>query len=168
MEPRQRLTFAGIAALIAVVAVVLLVAAGGSDDDQPPASAQNPTTDTGSETTPAPTQAPGGAEAEAEPGDATATPTATARPRPSIPVVRVRGGEPVGGVKEIEVQQGQRLRFRVVADAGDEVHLHGYDVERPVGPGQDARFNVKATITGIFEAELHGSGEPIARIRVDP
>jgi len=161
MEPRQRLTFAAIAAVIAVVAVVLLVASGGSDDSNRTASSQNPTTDTGSETTPAPTQDSGGAEAEP-------TATATAKPKPQVTVVRVRNAEPVGGVKEIEVKQGERIRFRVKSDVADEVHFHGYDVSEDVAPGQDANFNVKATITGIFEAELEDRGTQIASIRVDP
>jgi hypothetical protein len=161
MEPRQRLTFAAIAAVIAVVAVVLLVASGGSDDSNGTASSQNPTTDTGSETTPAPTQDSGGAEAEP-------TATATAKPKPRVTVVRVRNAEPVGGVKEIEVKQGERIRFRVKSDVADEVHFHGYDVSEDVAPGQDANFDVKATITGIFEAELEDRGTQIASIRVDP
>jgi len=161
MEPRQRLTFAAIAAVIAVVAVVLLVASGGSDDSNRTASSQNPTTDTGSETTPAPTQDSGGAEAEP-------TATATAKPKPQVTVVRVRNAEPVGGVKEIEVKQGERIRFRVKSDVADEVHFHGYDVSEDVAPGQDANFDVKATITGIFEAELEDRGTQIASIRVDP
>ena len=161
MEPRQRLTFAAIAAIIAVVAVVLLVAGGGSDDSNRTASSQNPTTDTGSETTPAPTQDSGGAEAEP-------TATATAKPKPQVTVVRVRNAEPVGGVKEIEVKQGERIRFRVKSDVADEVHFHGYDVSEDVAPGQDANFDVKATITGIFEAELEDRGTQIASIRVDP
>jgi len=165
MEPRQRLTFAAIAAVIAVVAVVLLVASGGSDDSNRTASSQNPTTDTGSETTPAPTQDSGGAEAEPT---ETATPTATAKPKPQVTVVRVRNAEPVGGVKEIEVKQGERIRFRVKSDVADEVHFHGYDVSEDVAPGQDANFDVKATITGIFEAELEDRGTQIASIRVDP
>ena len=163
MEPRQRLTFAAIAAVIAVVAVVLLVASGGSDDSNTTAGSQKPTTDTGSQTTPAPTQDSGGAEAEPA-----QTPTATAKPKPKVTVIRVRDAEPVGGIKAIEVKQGEQIRFKVKSDVADEVHFHGYDVSEDVAPGQDANFNVKATITGIFEAELEDRGTQIASIRVDP
>jgi hypothetical protein len=87
---------------------------------------------------------------------------------PAVPVVRVRDGEPVGGVQELEVATGDRIRFLVVADADDEVHLHGYDIEKAVGPGRPATFNLKATAEGRFEVELHGTGTQIAQVDVTP
>lgn len=113
---------------------------------------------------------------------ATATATATAttptgattaasapEPEPETFTVRVRGGQPVGGVQTISAQRGDDIRIRVTADAPEEVHLHGYDVERPVGPGQPAIFEIDdANLEGIFEIELHGSAVQIANLRVAP
>jgi hypothetical protein len=45
--------------------------------------------------------------------------------------------------------------------------VHGYDLEKEVGP-EPVRVSFPATITGIFEIELHGTGEQIAELRVDP
>lgn len=87
---------------------------------------------------------------------------------PKVPLIRVRGGRPVGGVRELEVRQGATIRFAVVADVEEEVHLHAYDVARPVGPGRAARFSVPATIAGIFEVELEHSGVQIAKVTVAP
>ena len=93
--------------------------------------------------------------------------TTAAEPRPPVPTVRVRNGKPVGGVKKIDVDEGDRIRFRVTDDSAGEVHLHGYDVEKEVGPGNPASFNVKATITGRFEVELHPATQ-VAEVTVNP
>ena len=100
---------------------------------------------------------------------ATAPPTTTtvAKPKPSVPTISVKGGEPVGGVRKIEVSEGEQIRFRVTDDADSTVHLHGYDVEKEVGPGNPASFNVKATITGRFEVELHPATQ-VAEVTVNP
>lgn len=99
---------------------------------------------------------------------ATTATTATA-PEPELITVRVRGGEPVGGVQTISARRGDDIRIRVTADAPEEVHLHGYDIEQPVGPGEPALFEIDdANLEGIFEIELHGSGVQIANLRVSP
>ena len=97
-----------------------------------------------------------------------ATEATTAKPEPQVATIRVKGGQPVGGVRKLTFREGERIRFRVTDDAGDEVHLHGYDVEKPVGPGEAANFSVPATITGRFEVELHNSATPIAEVSVEP
>jgi hypothetical protein len=80
----------------------------------------------------------------------------------------VKGGEPVGGVEEIEIENGDRAMIDVTADAADHAHLHGYDIEKDVGPGQTAKFRFKADLEGVYELELHDSGAQIAEIRVNP
>jgi hypothetical protein len=152
-------------ALLAVGAVVVLgvafaVVQPGDDDDAPTtpseaaATANAPATTASVDTTPAAT-----------------TPTATAPaapPQPAATRITVRGGEPVGGAKTIEVERGDRIRFTVSSDQSDEVHVHGYDLERPVAPGAPARFSFTADADGIFEVELHGSGARIASLEVQP
>jgi hypothetical protein len=98
-------------------------------------------------------------------------PTATApaaTPEPAATRIRVRDGQPVGGVQTIEVEKGDRIRFTVSSDQSDEVHVHGYDLERPVGPDAPARFSFTADADGIFEVELHGGGAQIASLEVQP
>ncbi|MGK2937761.1 MAG: hypothetical protein ACSLFR_08155 [Solirubrobacteraceae bacterium] len=87
---------------------------------------------------------------------------------PETFTISVQGGQPVGGVEEIKVQRGDEIRIRVTADAPEEVHLHGYDVEKPVGPGEPAVFNLDANLEGIFEIELHGSAVEIGSLEVSP
>ena len=97
-----------------------------------------------------------------------ATTTEAAKPRPKVATIRISGGEPVDGVRKLTFKEGGTIRFRVTDEAEDEVHLHGYDVEKPVGPGKAASFSVPATITGRFEVELHDSATPIAEVTVEP
>ncbi len=45
-----------------------------------------------------------------------------------MPTIVIQNGEPVGGMLEIDVNEGEQVRFRVRSDVGDEVHVHGYDI----------------------------------------
>ena len=111
-------------------------------------------------------------EATPEP-DATQEPAATEEPEPTptpdpVPKIVVKGGEPVGGVEELEFTECERIRFTVVSDVADHVHVHGYDLMKDVSAGGQATFSFKATITGIFEAELEDRGVQVVSLRVDP
>ena len=61
----------------------------------------------------------------------------------------------------------------VSADAPDDIHLHGYDIEKQVAPGQPARFRFRADVEGIFEIESHvaedaGKDPLIGKLTVEP
>ena len=84
------------------------------------------------------------------------------------PVVVVKNGKPVGGIRTLTYNKGDRIRFKVDSDVSDEVHLHGYDVMKDVKAGGSVSFDVPATIEGVFEAELEGRKEQIAEITVNP
>jgi len=102
-------------------------------------------------------------------GGTTQEPDRAPKPEgPKVPVIEIQGGEPVGGVAELEFEQGEEIRFVVRSDVADHVHLHGYDVFEDVEAGGEARFSVPATIEGVFEAELEDRGVPIAEITVNP
>ena len=88
----------------------------------------------------------------------------------AIPVIRLRGGEPAGGEQDIEVTSGDQIRFKVTSDIDGEVHVHGYDVEKPIKAGGSVSFDFPADLEGAFEIELHhGGGEnEIAGLKVEP
>jgi len=146
MGSRQRFTFLGIAVAIAVVAIVAL-ASGGSDDDSQPA-ASNPTADA----TATATERPGETE--------TVTPEPTAEPKP--PLVHP------GDEKRLRFSEGDTVQFRATSDIDDEIHVHGYDVEKEIPAGKTVTVAFKASITGIFEIESHETGQVFAQLRVDP
>lgn len=93
---------------------------------------------------------------------------AGAQTGPTVPTIVVRDGAPVGGVRELSFEAGERVRFDVRSDRADEIHVHGYDVERELPAGRSVRVDFPASIEGLFEAELHGSGEQIAELRIEP
>jgi hypothetical protein len=87
-----------------------------------------------------------------------------------VPTIHLQGGQPVGGVQDLEVNGGERLRFRVTSDIEGEVHVHGYDYEKPIKAGGSVSFDFPAKLEGGFEIELHhGGGEvTIADLKVEP
>jgi hypothetical protein len=85
-----------------------------------------------------------------------------------VPTIVIRNGEPVGGIKQLEYNAGDEIRFEVTSDVADEVHVHGYDLMQDVPAGGTVSFDFPAEIEGIFEAELEGRKEQIAEITVNP
>jgi FtsP/CotA-like multicopper oxidase with cupredoxin domain len=143
MSRVQRLTFLGIAVVIAVVAVIVL--ADSSEDSSPPPAADN-------------------ADATAT---ATATGTATATPTPTptpTPPPLLTGGK----VAKLKFTEGDTVRFRVRSDVPEEVHVHGYDIAKDLEANKTTTVSFTATITGIFEIEFEHAKQQIAELRVDP
>ena len=99
----------------------------------------------------------------------TTTPTTPNTPTPEpIIVITVKDGKPVGGIKEIEVKKGDHVRFEVVCDSKQEIHVHGYDISEDAAPGSPARFDFTATLEGVFEVELEASATQIVKLTVSP
>lgn len=86
----------------------------------------------------------------------------------AVPTVVVKGGEPVGGVRDLTYKAGDRIRFEVESDVGDEIHVHGYDLMKEVKAGGSVRFDFEAEIEGVFEAELENRGVQIVELTVNP
>ncbi len=149
MTRAQRLVPLALAALVALVAFVAL-GTGGGEEERAAAQATPAATPT---PTPAATREP----QELEPRS---TPEPTQRPQPPLLTQ--------GKQRDLTFTQGERVRFRVRADGPEEVHVHGYDIERPVPAGRTTTVAFDADVVGIFEVELHGSGEPLGRLRIEP
>jgi hypothetical protein len=159
MTRNQRIGLVAAAIVVAIVGFV--IANPGGDDESGSEAAQTSTEQSttgeatgGQETTPAETE-------PAEPTD------------PDVTRIRIRGGEVVGGAPDITATNGDIVRIVVSSDAPDDIHLHGYDIEKKAGPGQPARFRLRADIEGSFEIESHvaedaGREPVIARLNVEP
>ena len=149
MERGQRI---GLIVAAVVVAVVAFLVLSGGDDDEDSTTTQAETVETQPATT----------------GEPTATVPAP-KPEPEVTTIRVVGGEPEGGVQEIEASKGDTVRFEVrSADTSAEVHLHGYDVSKDLEAGGSVSFRIKADIEGVFEVELEETKTPIAELSVEP
>jgi New glue family protein len=144
---------------IAVLVVAYVLIQGGSDDGgdkaattaTPSTSATQPTTSTQSTESTTSTQSTSTAQEPAE---------------PTVPTVRVVDAKPQGGVKKLEFQKGDQIRFRVVSDTADEIHVHGYDLMKDVAKGGSVSFAFKGSIDGRFVVELEDHGEQIAELDV--
>jgi FtsP/CotA-like multicopper oxidase with cupredoxin domain len=158
MSRNQRIGLLVAAAVVAVVAIVIAVAGGGDDNgDQAAQTTQS--------TTPAQTDTTGGEGSQTE--------TTSAPAAPAVNRIRIKDGQVVGGVADIQVKKGDQVTIVVSANAPDDVHLHGYDIEKSVGPGKPATFKFTADIEGIFEIESHkaedeGRDPLLGKLTVEP
>jgi outer membrane lipoprotein SlyB len=150
----------GLATLCAVLVVAFALAGCGDDS----ASDEGATTETvatmpvETETTPTATT----------PADTTPTATTPAAPKPTTIAIRVVGGVPQGGIARPRLKKGDRAVIVVRADVGEEIHMHGYDLEKQVTPGKPVRLPFTATIPGRFEVELHPPDTLLAVVTVSP
>ncbi|MBJ7518513.1 MAG: hypothetical protein JHC84_02355 [Solirubrobacteraceae bacterium] len=71
-------------------------------------------------------------------------------------------------VTELEVEQGDTVRFRARSATDDEVHVHGYDQSRAAPAGKTIEMSFTATLEGIFEIEFENAGVEIAKLTVTP
>jgi hypothetical protein len=152
MSRNQRIGLLVAAGVVVVVAIVVAVAGGGSDDTSTAGGTSTTTTSTKTST-----------EQNHE----------TAPAEPAVHRIEIKGGKPVGGVQDIKVTKGDQVTIVVSADAEDDIHLHGYDIEKPVEPGKPATFKFTADIEGIFEIESHvaedAGREPLmGKLTVEP
>jgi hypothetical protein len=88
-----------------------------------------------------------------------------------VEVIKLANGAPVGGVRDLSYDKGERVRIRVTPEPGlEEVHIHGYEIERFPNGDKPLVFDFTADITGGFELEAHGaSGDVLlANIKVQP
>jgi FtsP/CotA-like multicopper oxidase with cupredoxin domain len=159
MSRNQRIGLLVAAAVVAVVAIVVAVASGGSDDNG----------DQAAQTTQGQTGTGGGGTDT----DANEQPHETVPPEPAVNQIRIRDGQVVGGPADIQVKKGDKVTIVVSANAPDDVHLHGYDIEKPVAPGKPATFKFTADIEGIFEIESHkaedeGRDPLLGKLTVEP
>jgi heme/copper-type cytochrome/quinol oxidase subunit 2 len=80
--------------------------------------------------------------------------------------VSIEGGEM--SPAEISVNEGDRVTLLVSSEEPMELHLHGYDVEQEIEPGQEAELRFEADLTGRFEIEDHESGRELGVLQVRP
>jgi hypothetical protein len=144
---------------IAVLVVAYVVIQGGSDDDGGKAATTSTPSASATQSTTSSTQSTQSTQS---------TSTAQEPAKPSVPTVRVVDAKPQGGVKKLEFKKGDQIRFRVVSDTADEIHVHGYDLMKDVAKGGSVSFAFKGSIDGRFVVELEGHGEQIAELDVAP
>jgi hypothetical protein len=84
-------------------------------------------------------------------------------------IVVDKAGHPVGGIRQLSYNKGEKILFKVKVPFAEEVHLHGYDVMKDVrAGGGSVTYDLPASIEGVFEAELEGHKEQIIEMTVNP
>lgn len=80
--------------------------------------------------------------------------------------VAIEGGamEP----SEVVVGEGDEVTLRVASNEMVELHVHGYDLEEEVEPGEPATLSFEAEETGRFGIEDHETGEELGALVVEP
>jgi uncharacterized cupredoxin-like copper-binding protein len=81
--------------------------------------------------------------------------------------VQVSGGQISGDTGRVPVTAGEHVTLVITSDAADQVHVHGYDLETELSPGQPAELTFDATIPGVFEVELHEAGTVLLSLQVE-
>jgi hypothetical protein len=147
--------------LLAVMVSAVALAGCGGDDT----AASDTTTAEPPVTTTAPTETETPTPGATTPGATTPKPT---KPKPTTVRIRVVGGVPQGGIARPKVKQGDRVVIVVRSDTGESVHMHGYDLEKPITPGRPVPLPLTATIPGRFEVELHHPDALLAVLTVTP
>jgi hypothetical protein len=147
-----------IGAVVVLIVAYLLIQGGGDDSSKDTAS--TPAATSGTASTPT-----SSTPTSSTPNSSTPTSSTAA---PSTPTVRVVNAKPQGGVQKLDFNKGDRIRFTVVSDTADEIHVHGYDLMKDVTKGGSVTFDFKGSIDGRFVVELEDHGEQIAELDVQP
>jgi hypothetical protein len=120
----------------AVLAALVMAACGSGDDDSTAGSGSTPV------------------------GATSGSPSASATPSSSPGVTNVEVAIAKGKVtpdpsRKVEVATGDPVHISVTSDHADEVHVHGYDIEKEVSAGGTVTIDFTADIPGQFEVEAH-------------
>ena len=69
---------------------------------------------------------------------------------------------------EISTEEGDQVTLLLTSDSLVEVHLHGYDLEEEVSPGEETVLSFEANLTGRFEIEDHETETELGALLVQP
>jgi len=78
-----------------------------------------------------------------------------------IPIV---GGRAPENMRFVRVKQGDVVKLRWSTDRVVILHLHGYDIERRIEPGQVTEMMFEARATGRFPVHAHATEPQSARL----
>jgi hypothetical protein len=106
------------------------------------------------------------AEEHTSAATSTSAPAPAPQPAGQRIEVQVTGGHAGGDTGRVPVASGEHVTLVITSDVADEVHVHGYDLEAELAPGQPTEIAFDATIPGVFEVELHEAGTLLLSLQV--
>ncbi|RZU15757.1 cupredoxin-like protein [Kribbella rubisoli] len=160
---RSTLTRGAATALLPTLGMLVLAGCGGGDSDSG-SSTPSPSAPASTPTSSLPTNTP-------TPGSPnTSSPSNTADPsgeQADVTIdVTVANGKVNPSGATIKAKAGQTVLVKVISDADEELHIHGYDKELELTPGKPASVKFTANMKGTFEIETHKSGKLVAKLVV--
>ena len=73
--------------------------------------------------------------------------------------VRIENRKVILPLDAIKITEQDVIELRWTSDESSKLHLHGYDLETQVRPGEPAVMVIKAHVTGRFPITSHGWGD---------
>lgn len=68
----------------------------------------------------------------------------------------------------VSVREGGRVTMSIRSDSEIELHIHGFDLEREVEPGETTDLSFEADLTGRFPMEDHETERELGVLVVEP
>jgi hypothetical protein len=90
----------------------------------------------------------------------------TENAKPDEITVAVRGGVVIPPTHRVPIAKGSQVQLMVTSDVDDEVHIHGYNIEKPVSAGETVTIDFTADQSGLFEVETHESNLQLLQLEV--
>jgi hypothetical protein len=108
---------------------------------------------TATSSTPTSGSSSGSSAASSSASGSTAAPSSAAAIRTLR--VTVSGKDVSPAPARVPLAQGERLRLVVTIDHADEIHVHGFEVEREATAGQPVTIDLTGGVPGLYEVETH-------------
>jgi hypothetical protein len=158
-------------ALAAVVALMLAGCGGGGSDTSGAASEEQTTSPSASAPGESPSDSPSESPSDDASDDSTDSPGDVETEDDAVEIeIEIENGRVTPSGKRVDVQVGERIRFKVDSDVADELHVHSTPEHTfAVQPGDDDKeFEFTLNQPGVVDVELHELGDVIVSIAARP
>lgn len=102
---------------------------------------------------------------------AAASTASPASPQPTAPQVRtiaikVIGRQVIPAPRRVDLRSGERLRLELTSDHDDQVHVHGFEIERDLPANTPVSVDLVGGAPGLYEVETHRPALRVLQIAV--
>ncbi len=80
--------------------------------------------------------------------------------------VSITDGKVTPKPSRVKIPLGSTVELQVTSDVDDEVHVHGFDVEKPLDAGVTTTVELQATEAGLYEVETHETELELLQLEV--
>lgn len=106
----------------------------------------------------------GTASSSASPGIASGRPDPAKEP--VTVTVAVTDGTVTPKPSRVKIPLGSTVELQVTSDVDDELHVHGFEAEKPLEAGVTTTVELQATEPGLYEVETHESDLELLQLEV--